>query len=141
MVETVIPVSNVAANPAAAYHMDEHELSAVLPAVARAGQDVLAVYHSHPNGITRPSQADIDEWAFPEAAMIILSPAAKRAAAWRVRGQEVTPVDIHLVRPDAPASTVLSPEARAAVIISAILGSIAVILIALALLPPAPPIP
>ncbi|MBW4436020.1 MAG: M67 family metallopeptidase [Pleurocapsa minor GSE-CHR-MK-17-07R] len=140
-VERVLPITNVAANPATAYHMDEAELARVLPLLAQAGQDVLAVYHSHPDGSTRPSRIDIASWAFPDAAMMIVSPHTRRASAWRVQNEDVTPVEIMLGAQASPAVHPPSTFARAAIILSALLGGLAVLLIALALLPPAPPIP
>lgn len=140
-VERVLPIANVAVNPAAAYHMDEAALARVLPMLAHGGQDVLAVYHSHPDGSTRPSRIDIGSWAFPDAAMMIVSPHTRRAAAWRVQNEDVTPIEITISSQTQPAVHPPSTFARAAIILSALLGGLAVLLIALALLPPAPPIP
>jgi proteasome lid subunit RPN8/RPN11 len=47
-----------------------------------AGLDLAAIFHSHPNGPAEPSATDVAQAYYPEAAYLILSPAA---AGWQGR--------------------------------------------------------
>ncbi len=63
-VQIVIPVTNILHDPFR-FRMDpQEELNAFLLA-ERQGYDILAIYHSHPHGISRPSLTDFAELTFP----------------------------------------------------------------------------
>ena len=60
----IIPVTNIL-HDAFRFRMDpEEELKAFLLAEEK-GWDIIAIYHSHPNGISGPSITDYDELTFP----------------------------------------------------------------------------
>ncbi len=44
----VLPVRNAAAHPARTYEMDPNDQHRVFTAIEDAGEDLLAIYHSHP---------------------------------------------------------------------------------------------
>ena len=46
------------------------------------GFELLAIYHSHPNGPDHPSPTDLAEHAYPETAALIWYP---QAGVWRCR--------------------------------------------------------
>ena len=60
----VIPITNILHSPTR-FRMDPQEqLNAFLMAEEK-GWDILAVYHSHPNGAGEPSPMDFEELTFP----------------------------------------------------------------------------
>jgi proteasome lid subunit RPN8/RPN11 len=46
------------------------------------GLDLVAAFHSHPNGPTGVSESDRREWRYPEALLVVLSP---RSRGWTAR--------------------------------------------------------
>jgi proteasome lid subunit RPN8/RPN11 len=60
----------------------EEELKAFI-SVEEKGWEILAVYHSHPHGIDRPSASDFDQLTFPGIVYLIWY---QNANEWRCRG-------------------------------------------------------
>jgi desampylase len=58
IISAVQPVSNVHPDPAAHFELDPAALIAAHRAARSGGQKVLGYYHSHPNGLARPSDTD-----------------------------------------------------------------------------------
>jgi proteasome lid subunit RPN8/RPN11 len=78
----ILPITNVL-HDAFRFRMDpEEELEAFI-SVEEKGWDVLAVYHSHPQGIDRPSASDFDQLTFPGIVYLIWY---QNANEWRCRG-------------------------------------------------------
>jgi proteasome lid subunit RPN8/RPN11 len=74
-VEVVLAVAN-ASPKVARFRMDpQGQLRAMLE-IEAAGMELLAIYHSHPQGPEGPSAIDLAEAAYPEAAHLIWFPAA-----------------------------------------------------------------
>lgn len=74
-------VANMLHSPAA-FRMDAHEqLQAMLELEARA-LDMLAIYHSHPDGPAYPSPADLQAHLYPDSAAVILT---KNGPEWDLR--------------------------------------------------------
>jgi proteasome lid subunit RPN8/RPN11 len=139
----IIAISNGAAAPEHAYRMDERELARALTRLPTRNLELLGLYHSHPQGGPRPSMLDVQEWAYPDSAMVIIGLRPETAiTAWAVRYGEVTPVEVVIsaTPPEAPAS-LWTNAARAAVLVAVIAAVVLVLLIAFTLLPPAPQIP
>lgn len=75
---------------------------------AKAGLDTIGIFHSHPQGMDRPSETDIRECAYPDVVFLIVCPAiyaewtAERpptingmvVTAWRIKSGEATAVTI-----------------------------------------------
>lgn len=72
IVELVIPVRNAAGSPVR-FRMEPLEQLNAFEQVESAGMEVLAVFHSHPQGPAVPSPTDIAE-AFYEVVQVIWSP-------------------------------------------------------------------
>jgi proteasome lid subunit RPN8/RPN11 len=68
-----IPVANAAPHPEYRYAMDPAALIAVLRRMREAGEELLAIYHSHPASPAAPSTIDIAEAGYPEAIYLIIS--------------------------------------------------------------------
>jgi proteasome lid subunit RPN8/RPN11 len=68
--QMVIPVENLYHDPFR-FRMDpEQELRAFMLAEEK-GWEILAIYHSHPHGISEPSHSDVDELTFPGTIYLI----------------------------------------------------------------------
>jgi proteasome lid subunit RPN8/RPN11 len=53
--------------------MDPAELIAALRSLRESGDELAAIYHSHPRGPAEPSGRDIREAHYPDAAYLIVS--------------------------------------------------------------------
>lgn len=94
-----IPIENVCAGETE-YEMDPAELIAGLRGLRNTGEELIAIYHSHPRGPARPSKSDIERAYYPEAAHLIVSlaePECPQAAAFRIIGGEVLEVEVHVI--------------------------------------------
>ena len=67
-----VAVPNVL-HSASAYRMAPAAQVAAMSALEEAGEQLLALYHSHPGGPAWPSPRDVAEVTYPEAVMIIIA--------------------------------------------------------------------
>jgi proteasome lid subunit RPN8/RPN11 len=81
-VKHAIPVANSLHSPYR-YRMDPSEQVRAFEALDSQGLELLAIFHSHPNGPDVPSQTDIDEAFYPDQAYLIWF---QRQGAWDCRG-------------------------------------------------------
>ncbi len=58
VIHTALPAANVHADPACHFEIDPAALVAGHKAARAGGPQVLGYYHSHPNGLARPSTTD-----------------------------------------------------------------------------------
>lgn len=65
------------------YNMDARELVQAMYKMEAEGLEMLATFHSHPEGPAWPSETDVKEYAYPETYMLIWS---KIAGTWSVKG-------------------------------------------------------
>lgn len=86
-VELVIPVTNQLHSPIR-YRMEPHEQLAALITLETQGLDLLAIYHSHPNGPADPSPTDLAEAYYPEALSVIWH---RWGGAWQCRAFRLLP--------------------------------------------------
>ena len=82
----VYPVENIAHSPVR-FLMDPQEQLRVFQVIDDRKWDLLAIYHSHPNGPDHPSPTDLREAAYPEAVHLIWS---RNAGQWHCRGFLIT---------------------------------------------------
>lgn len=68
----VYPGRNVSPTPRVTYEMDADTLMRMV-AWEDAGLELLAIYHSHPQGPDAPSETDVAQATYPDAAYIIVS--------------------------------------------------------------------
>lgn len=143
-VRRVMPIRNVADDPLRQYRMDERELARVIGGVG--GLQVVAFYHSHPNGEPLPSPMDMARAAYPSTPFLIVGLRDRlhpTMAAWLIDYTQVSRVELHVgdePPPDDEAQP-LTRTARIAILTSAAIAFILMIILSLTLLPPAPPIP
>jgi len=72
LVQQVYSITNTLNSPAA-YRMDPQQQVESMLDLEERGLELLAIYHSHPNGPEMPSFTDISQAYYPEAATIIIS--------------------------------------------------------------------
>jgi proteasome lid subunit RPN8/RPN11 len=80
--EIVIPVTNILHSVTSFRMEPKEQLNAFLLAEERS-LDILAIYHSHPDGIDKPSFTDFDELTFPGIIYLIWYKDVDR---WNCRG-------------------------------------------------------
>jgi len=78
----IIPVTNTL-HDAYRFRMDPQEQLKAFLLVEEKGWEILAVYHSHPQGISSPSATDYNELTFPGIIYLIWYQDAKK---WHCRG-------------------------------------------------------
>jgi proteasome lid subunit RPN8/RPN11 len=94
-----IPITNVAQN-ASEFEMDPAELIKTLRDLRDAGEELVAIYHSHPHGPARPSGTDVRRAYYPDAAHLIVSladPEHPKIAAFRIIDGEVLEIEVHAI--------------------------------------------
>lgn len=69
----IIPIENIYHSPHR-YRMNPEAQLSAFQYLEEQGWEMLAIYHSHPEGPAQPSNTDIEEAYYPEAVYIILSP-------------------------------------------------------------------
>ncbi len=82
----VYPGRNVSPTPRVAYEMDVETLMRMVE-WEDAGLELLAIYHSHPQGPDGPSETDVAKATYPDAIYVIVSltdRARPRLSAWRM---------------------------------------------------------
>jgi [CysO sulfur-carrier protein]-S-L-cysteine hydrolase len=71
--QTVYPLRNVAANPLVTYEAAPEDLFAAQRAMRNCGEQLLAIYHSHPRSNNpRPSETDVRLAYYPSAVYFIV---------------------------------------------------------------------
>lgn len=66
------PVENIRRSPIA-YEMDPVEQLRAMIDLEQRGWELIAIYHSHPNGPPVPSATDVEQAYYPESAHVIIS--------------------------------------------------------------------
>jgi proteasome lid subunit RPN8/RPN11 len=99
MASRFIPVENISASETE-YEMDPPELIGTLRDLRNTGEELVAIYHSHPHGPAHPSKRDIERAYYPDAAHLIVSlaePQRPQAAVFRIVDGEVLEVELHVI--------------------------------------------
>jgi len=94
-----IPMEN-ALGSSTAYEMDPAQLITTFRDLRGGGEELVAIYHSHPRGPARPSKKDIERAYYPEAAHLIVSladPERPQTAAFRIIDGEVLEIELHAI--------------------------------------------
>jgi proteasome lid subunit RPN8/RPN11 len=94
-----IPMTNTI-DSESEYEMDPQELVRELRSFREKGEELVAIYHSHPSAIARPSERDIARAFYPDAAHIIISlnePEHPKVGAFRIIGREVLEIEVHAI--------------------------------------------
>lgn len=67
------PIENTASNPSTRFQLDAQQHIAAFKQMRDNGEELFAIYHSHPNAPAEPSATDIDMASYPEALYLIIS--------------------------------------------------------------------
>ncbi|MEQ1557316.1 MAG: M67 family metallopeptidase [Methyloglobulus sp.] len=70
---TCYPVANVAELPRQRFLLDAKQQIAAMADMRENGEDLFAIYHSHPNAPAQPSTYDLEAAAYPDALYLIIS--------------------------------------------------------------------
>lgn len=65
-------IANVAEEPTLRFEMDPAELVGALASLEACGEELVAIYHSHPRTSAVPSQADLRECFYPQVHYVIV---------------------------------------------------------------------
>jgi len=90
------PADNVARSPTR-YEMDPIWQVAVMHEMLARGLELVAIYHSHPEGPSVPSTTDVARAYYPDSAYIVLSPGPDREwtmKAYRIVEGQVSAIEI-----------------------------------------------
>ncbi len=142
--ERIIPIRNLAKEPKYNYHMDDQSLIKVLYQAEREQLEVVGFYHSHPRTDPIPSPTDTKLANYPDVAYVIagLKHGEAHLAAWSIVRGQVKPIKL-VVSSEKPVieTLQLSIVQKRAIIASAIIAFMFMLVLSLSLLPPAPIIP
>ncbi len=91
------PVANVASDKHRLFEMDAKGLIDALRAIRASGEELKAIYHSHPEASAQPSIEDIRQHEYPEMLYLIVSLGTKGVLdlrGFRIRGGRIEDVEI-----------------------------------------------
>jgi proteasome lid subunit RPN8/RPN11 len=98
--ERIYRVANVAEAPGVLFRMDPEGQIEAMRSMRERGEELFAIYHSHPHAPAQPSPRDLAEAAYPEALFLIVSLDTKgvlEMRAFYLRGGEVEKVDLETI--------------------------------------------
>jgi proteasome lid subunit RPN8/RPN11 len=90
------PITNTDPHPDHHFHMDPQQQIAAMRQMREQGEELFAIYHSHPDAPPLPSAQDLQEAAYPEAFYIIISLATEGTLQMRgfaFKNGQMNPVD------------------------------------------------
>jgi proteasome lid subunit RPN8/RPN11 len=89
------PLHNQSAQPETQFFAAPEDLFPAMRQMRERGEDLVAIYHSHPRGPARPSETDLALAFYPEAFLIIvtLSP-IPGLRAFRLSGNDAIEVEV-----------------------------------------------
>ena len=91
------PVANVAGDKQRLFEMDPKGLIDALRAMRDNGEELKAIYHSHPEAPAQPSLADIRQHEYPDVLYLIVSLGTKGVLdlrGFRIRDDRIEDVEI-----------------------------------------------
>lgn len=71
------PIENTADNPERFFNLDPQQQIQAMAHMRNNGEQLFAIYHSHPSAPAIPSRTDIEQASYPDALYIIISLSTK----------------------------------------------------------------
>jgi len=71
------PIKNAAITPDCRFQMEPQEQIEAMRQMRERGEELFAIFHSHPAAPAEPSTADLEQAAYPDALYIIISLSTK----------------------------------------------------------------
>jgi len=96
---TVYPVDNVSGEADHLFAMEPKQQIDAMRNMREKGEELFAIYHSHPCAPAEPSLRDLEEAAYPEALYLIISLNTKGVLEMRgfcLQDRQVANVELHL---------------------------------------------
>lgn len=93
----VVPVRNASGDVQRLFDMDERELISAVKGIRERGEELYAIYHSHPDAAPVPSTADVERAGYPEKLHLIISLQTKgvlQMCGWRYRKGKAEAVEV-----------------------------------------------
>ncbi|MEZ4666875.1 MAG: M67 family metallopeptidase [Anaerolineae bacterium] len=138
----IVPLENTSPTPTNTFRLEEKGLVKTFYDGKRKGLDIIGFYHSHPNTDPIPSQTDVKQANYPDAAHLIVGAlrGKPKLAAWSIQYGQVRPIEIIQVSKGTSEEfdVVLTNTQKIAIVVAALLAALFLIIISLSLLPPAP---
>ncbi len=72
-VNSIYPVTNIAADPKHQFLMAPEEQFETMRRIRESGEEMIGIYHSHPESPAEPSATDIEMAAYPDVFYFIIS--------------------------------------------------------------------
>ncbi len=94
---SVYPIDNISECPATRFELDPKQQIAAINAMREKGEQLLAIYHSHPTASAEPSQHDIQRANYPDAIYLIISLNTKGVLEMRgfhIKSQQIKEIDL-----------------------------------------------
>jgi proteasome lid subunit RPN8/RPN11 len=91
------PVANTSTEPNHRYLMDPRQQIDTFRVMRERGEELYAIYHSHPQSPASPSAEDLRQASYPEALHIIISMSTTgtlQLRGFRLKNDSITAVDI-----------------------------------------------
>jgi len=85
-VKIVLPITNQAHSPIR-YYMEPIEMLKAFEYLDQNGLELIATFHSHPDGPLHPSETDIREFMYPGTAVIIIAPCESQT--WHLQAYRI----------------------------------------------------
>ena len=93
------PIKNSAGQPRQRFLLDAAQQISTMAKMRELGEELFAIYHSHPAGPDRPSPTDVAEAAYPNVIHLIwhLQSGAWECSGFLIDDQQVLPVTIQVM--------------------------------------------
>ena len=94
-----LPATNTLASETA-FEMDPAFLASTFRSIRASGEELVAIFHSHPKAPAEPSKRDLERAFYPEAAHLIVSlarPESPQIKAFRIIDGAACEIEVHAI--------------------------------------------